>query len=362
MEKRAYFNREVTNAVKGIALIFMFIHHFFTFPNAYVEGISYPSLRPFAAFFRQPFKMCVPVFAFLTGYLYFFCKTKTLRYSARKATDVLVNYQIVYLLFLALSLVLDLHTLSPKSFALEFFSLRTTIMNFCWYVSFYILSMLLLPVLAALPSGGVIRSILIWILLPYACFTGLLYFIENTTARGILANLSVYFPCIAIGYICARYSVFEKISTLIAARLQSKSLRVVLWLLLAVASFLARHFIKPVALEHLPIVGSIPATPVGTDILLAPVFILSVVNLILSFPWNPCFALLAKIGKHSMSMWFLHCLFFSSVTKGVFQPFLYLPRNPLLVLIWGTGLCLLAAMMLDKPTRRILALKNKLFS
>ena len=100
--------------------------------------------------------------------------------------------------------------------------------------------------------------------------------------------------------------------------------------------------------------------PVCTVVLLAPVFVFSMVRLIGLIPWNPLFALIAKIGTHSMTMWFLHCLFFSSVTKEVFQPILYLPRNPLLVLIWGTGLCLLAAMLIDIPIRRMTALKNKI--
>jgi len=72
----SYFDKHTTNIIKGIALIFMFIHHMFTFPDAYIDGISYPALEPYAKWLCTPFNMCVAIFAFLTGYCYFFCKEK----------------------------------------------------------------------------------------------------------------------------------------------------------------------------------------------------------------------------------------------------------------------------------------------
>lgn len=66
--KTSYLDRPISDAIKGIALIFMFIHHFFTFPEWYVSGISYPELSLFARLFCWPLKICVSVFAFLTGY------------------------------------------------------------------------------------------------------------------------------------------------------------------------------------------------------------------------------------------------------------------------------------------------------
>ena len=69
-----YIEKEATNYIKGIALILMFVHHFFTFPKRYINGISYPYLSKFATLMCAPLKICVPVFAFLTGYFYYFSK------------------------------------------------------------------------------------------------------------------------------------------------------------------------------------------------------------------------------------------------------------------------------------------------
>jgi uncharacterized membrane protein len=68
----SYLKRDISSAIKGIALICMFLHHFFTFPDWYVEGISYPYLLGIVQYFYAPLKMCIPVFAFLTGYFYCF--------------------------------------------------------------------------------------------------------------------------------------------------------------------------------------------------------------------------------------------------------------------------------------------------
>lgn len=33
----SFIDRNTTNAIKGIALILMFIHHFFTFPDLWID-------------------------------------------------------------------------------------------------------------------------------------------------------------------------------------------------------------------------------------------------------------------------------------------------------------------------------------
>ena len=81
--KNSYFSRETTGALKGIALILMFVHHFFTFPGWITCGVEYPWIQEFTNQFCAPTDICVCLFAFLTGYLFFF-SPGTLRYGLRK--------------------------------------------------------------------------------------------------------------------------------------------------------------------------------------------------------------------------------------------------------------------------------------
>ena len=58
IENGPYFDRNMTDLLKGVALIFMFVHHLFTFPSWYIDSISYPELEAFAHIFCMPFKIC----------------------------------------------------------------------------------------------------------------------------------------------------------------------------------------------------------------------------------------------------------------------------------------------------------------
>lgn len=47
MKKNNFISLTESNILKGVALIFMYIHHMFTYPGMYIDGISYPSLETF---------------------------------------------------------------------------------------------------------------------------------------------------------------------------------------------------------------------------------------------------------------------------------------------------------------------------
>lgn len=170
MENKSYFDRNVTDIIKGIALIFMFVHHFFTFPDWYVESISYPELSHFAQYFCAPFKICVPVFAFLTGYFYDYTKTKSLNDSIKKITDILITYWFVYIPFLTIAGCMGVYSGNFKDIFLEFFALKRPVMVFCWYVYFYCISMILLWMIAPLLSKNKMRGIFLGIVLPVGVY------------------------------------------------------------------------------------------------------------------------------------------------------------------------------------------------
>ena len=94
-----YFDKDTSNILKGIALIMMFIHHFYTFPTWWLEGISYPLIERLSPYFCAPFQLCVPIFCFLTGYFYFYNKNKSYKYSLKKITDILISYWCVFFVF-----------------------------------------------------------------------------------------------------------------------------------------------------------------------------------------------------------------------------------------------------------------------
>ena len=61
-QNRPYFNKRMTNINKGIALILMFIGHFFTESSWWVEGISYPTLEKLVPKYHLLLMDCVYIF------------------------------------------------------------------------------------------------------------------------------------------------------------------------------------------------------------------------------------------------------------------------------------------------------------
>ena len=111
-ERRPYFSREMTDILKGIALLFMFAHHFWTFPDWWT-GRGVPVFEEIAFYFRNPLKLCVPIFCFITGYTYFFHRTRTFRYSAKKIVNFLILYWISFILLAAFTYCFTDYRYSP---------------------------------------------------------------------------------------------------------------------------------------------------------------------------------------------------------------------------------------------------------
>lgn len=355
----SYFDKSTTNIIKGIALIFMFIHHMFTFPDAYIDGISYPALEPYAKWLCTPFNMCVAIFAFLTGYCYFFCKEKNCHYAFRKITDVLITYWFVYIPFLVIALFLgNYNDFSLKSFALELFALNRPIMVFCWYIPFYIISMLVLTFAAKYSQKNLIGLIIFMLILPVMCPVILAKFVGNSVIAGNLENVSEWFPCIGIGYICASCSLFKRFDKLMNL-FRYKWIKLIVYIVLGSGVFLARHYLAKVTLFTIYLLGRAVSVSIFMDVVYTPIFVYSIINIIRMIPIKKFWNLIGEIGKYSLYMWFLHCIFFN-VSKNIFQPILYWPKNPILVVLWGLLLCYVAARLIDIPLKRLLINKNNI--
>ena len=96
------------------------------------------------------------------------------------------------------------------------------------------------------------------------------------------------------------------------------------------------------------------------DIIYVPIFIFCIINLCRTISLKYVQFVLKKIGKYSLYMWFVSCIFYGNA-KSVFQPILYWPHNPVLVLVWGLLICYFVSMILDFGLRFIIKQKNKLF-
>ena len=159
----------------------------------------------------------------------------------------------------------------------------------------------------------------------------------------------LWFPVVLMGYVFAEFQLFERAKEYISNRTRTTILCTTLVFLALIGRFLEPSI--RFRFER------IPELKMNLDVLYAPMFIFAIVTLFEKRPFKHMRGVLSVIGKYSMMMWFLSCIFFNN-SKTVFQPILYAVKNPILVLIWGCILCLIPAFFLTKLVRIFTDLKN----
>lgn len=258
---QSFIERDETNIIKGIAIVFMFIHHFFTIPSLWVTNTYIYNFERFS----ECFKICVPLFAFLTGYFYWFANQKTFRYSIRKITDFWFCYLFAFLLISIIGFLLGVNSFSIVPFVKEIFALSRPTMIFCWYVVFYIGTMLLLPLFYRVSLINDFLAVSIFSSVPVLA----IFVLKIVRLPGLLmiSDFLEYFsflPVVIIGYIIAKYDVLNVLYKRIES-FGNKALKKCIYVLFLIIPFFARG-------------GSI-----ALDFLYAPMFVFGLCSLIKHF-------------------------------------------------------------------------------
>lgn len=126
---------------------------------------------------------------------------------------------------------------------------------------------------------------------------------------------------------------------------------------MVIASLAGRYYWQYVHLGALEIRGGEYQVIYTTDIIYAPLFVYGMANILQFIRKSFVFKILMKSAQ-SLLMWFIHCPFFN-VCREITQPILYVPKNPVMVLIWGLLLCYLPSVMIDLLLKRVLQWKNR---
>lgn len=363
LTRQVYFTRQETEALKGIALIFMFVHHFFTFPSWWGNTVSYPVWAALAPYLCMPFKSCVSMYAFLTGYLYWHASAKNYRYSIRKSTDILISYWLAFALLGGVAVLSCGFRPDGMSLLRELFGIQRQVMAFCWYIYFYLFVMLVLPVLGGRVSDSGTLLVLLGMILPAILGEKLPEQLTDPYHLEMTAGIAYYLPVVTAGLLAARFDLLGRAEARVNAVLRHKGLRVCLWLALGSLAFMGRYLVPELTgrfTVHLVRDYYPWSLRLNLDVLYAPLLVLSLTQLLRELPLPPLEKLLGMIGRHSMSMWFVSCLFFAERTAETFRSWLYWPRYSLLVLLWGTALCYLAAWALDSLAAPLLKAKNRI--
>lgn len=332
--KASYFDAHTSLILKGCMLILMFAHHFFTFPSWILDSVHHVNYNFLASLLCSPTKICVAVFAFLTGYSYFLSKKHTFLYSLKKVFSLFTAYWMVFIPVYLLAVFVFDYPFSVEGFLVELFALKNTVLPFCWYVLFYAISMLYLPLIYRLLSKNLVLSLVFGAFLPVVLCQILLRVSLPAEIAEFLSRFQSYFPILYLGFLCSQYSIFNRLDSIITKILRKKFLIIAGLAFLLVGIFFSSNILYGSSSPS--VLSQLISKAVYTVSI--PFFVFSLVYMIKSFSGKIIAPLLAAIGKKSMFMWFLHGIFFNFLSTYT-QQILYFPYVPLLILIWGLFIC-----------------------
>lgn len=79
------------------------------------------------------------------------------------------------------------------------------------------------------------------------------------------------------------------------------------------------------------------------DVIYAPVLICMICSLAKVFNLKYVSIMFGVLGKYSTGMWLFHAVFFSTYICDIFQPILFIVKNPILMYVWLILLSLVGA-------------------
>lgn len=313
--------KETTQRIKGIAILVMIAHHFLVYDFGAAFSDAWGELG-------RAFKICVGIYAVLSGYGYYFAKEKTLRHGLKKIWGLLQEYWISLFTIFIPCAIMGGWKADFKSILINLFALGPNLNWNAWYVYFFIFCMLVMPYVYRVFRFPAIVNVVIALAIPYVAEAAIHVLVpdyQDRTLVNALFNCMLYFGTFLIGYLMAQYDVIRKVKAP--------------WPLALL--FLMGSILLRIVFSRINTFGF------NTDILFAPLFVVGAAKIIMGVP-EKFTTILDVPGKYSTGMWFVHAAFFATYTKDYFQPIMKTAKWPMLMYVWLVLLSLALAFVYRK--------------
>ncbi len=339
MEKETnYFLRiEDSKFLYGIAILMMLFHHLFCNPQTLnsdfisVSGIYGGGIEVRIAWVC---KLCVALYAFISGYG--LCRShrgRTLQLQTnlktgykivgRQLINFYTKYWLVFGIFVPLRFLMFDRNLDPAEFLKNLLGLSYSYNGEWWYIQQYIGMLLIYPILDTL-VGFVIRWN-IW---------GKIFISVGVAIAGIICLTDwgemipgfTYMAIFSVGYLIARFELFEKVSK----GLKGYWIQALLGTAGTFSVLYIRYRITPYASW-----GRGDLFIVTLFIFFAALMNHTILSSISKY--------IQYIGRYSVYMWLTHTFY----AYYYFQKFILLPRYTILIFLWLLAISLVTGIILD---------------
>lgn len=331
MEKSEYkFDVEISQGIKGVALIIMVFHHLFGNLDWIVKTNSFVSIPMLdyclEYYLAVPGKICISIYAFLSGYgLYasYSSRKQKVGNVVKRVLTVMLNWWLIVLLcFFPLALVCG-QRVDVKLLLGNLCLLNNSWCPFADYLLFYITAIITYPVIYRLlhrwnkpllffigtPLAGLVIRKAIDVIIPEGIIHQLLYF------------YFLYIAYIVAGSCVCQSGIFQRIHNYLTGKKWNKTW-VKLLLLLCIVP--VRWLLK---------------NKLFFDSFLATMAVCLLVEVFQGRQDTKLYKQLYFLGKHSTNIWFLHAIFFFSFREYT-QWIVYFPKIPVVIMVWCILCCL----------------------
>ncbi len=347
------FTKKDTAIVKGIAIILMFMHHLFAYPDRIKGSSSYISLfslyginiEVLLALFG---KICVAMFLFSSGFGMYKKvanhKSDIISIIFKKLRELYTNYWIIFVIFIPISFLIGIRIFDFNELFDNLIGYKSTYDGEWWFFELYVLTLITFPITVKVIRDSSVISIINIILISVGTRTILPAIIRNDIFMNFsksffyneISFLLGWLPCFLVGCTFAKFNLFYKIKKIFK---DNKLDNIIIYTLICIVIIYIRHRIDD---------------SMDFDYLFAPIFIIASDYVVRFLKLDKLFAIL---GKHSTNMWLIHSFF----CYQYFQTLVYYPKVSIIVVIWLTILCLTCSWIIIYITQRYKKLVNKLF-
>lgn len=290
--EKVEITKDMTLILKGFAILFMIAHHVLI-KEFYIEPPIF--LSSFIAFCLQiGMKMCVGIFTFFVGYGYFYSKNKDTKYAIQHFWRMIKMYWLILIPTILLA-VWGGYELNAYNLLYNVVGLKAQYNLGNWYVYFYLFALCILPLV------NMILQKRIWTLVAaMIVVAGILWSIisSNDFVSTAIKNCLIYFQVLVVGFACAKTQILSRMSLRISS--------VIVWFVLAILAVILRC-------------GFSMICGLSTDIILIPIFVISISALFQTCNSSMVKTVLSALGASSTLMWFIHAIPFSDGTRVLFQ-------------------------------------------
>lgn len=329
------FGNDKSRIIRGLAIILM------------VTGHSCPGkIIPFA----------VPLFSFLVGYGYEFAKQKDIAHSFKRIKHLLLHFWfILFAICLPIAVFFTHYKFSVSQLALNMFGCWGGFNFYCWYVYFYILAMLSMPLLSRIIDRFKLKALIPMVLLFLATYVTI-SLTPNLNSHEWISKIGRYcklMPIVLTAYWMAHEKIFNKV------HLEGGLITGTIATSIAIGVYLLRYYDEYKIADFLTTPVIIGAISLLTESLAKTTGIIHKIAL-----WAK--TTLTDLGIKSMHIWFLHSLFFAHSTKGLFaflKPLMQTDVSRVLTVLICSWILSIATMklytLLEKAVSRLRLLRFK---